>query len=241
MKLKKYMKAVLVAIGILFLIVCLGITIKEYLDVRTEEVLNEEVSKINHKMTISNIEKEKTEIDNGVLKTKGNYQKIEEAYKKYCQKYYEEATIIHQNYKKLLTDGVEKVENIEADQPDLLKTSELLTTEINNIEQENKNYQKLVATDTILSYIDKDLKTYYVNYYKELISSLRNSKITKQINKELTISLDLVNKKKELIEFLQENKEWSITEEELKFTDEEKQSEYQTHIDSIKIIIKDIE
>ena len=106
------------------------------------------------------------------------------------------------------------------------------------IEQENKNYEELISTSTITSFIEKATERYYVNYYKENINSLKRKSFSKSIKKELNNSLELINAKIELINFLKNNKDWEIIDNKIQYEDEEFQKEYELYLDNIQIINK---
>ena len=106
------------------------------------------------------------------------------------------------------------------------------------IEQENKNYEELISPNTILSFLDKETKRYNVNYYKENINRINRKYFYKKIKKELNNSLELINAKIELINFLKNNKEWEIIDDKIKYEDEEYQKEYEAYLDNIQIIDK---
>lgn len=238
MKILKKLRVVIVILGMLFFLLCAIIIIKEYKDIRTEEKLENEIIKIEKQMTIKNIDAGKESIDTGKMITTGEYKKVEEAFKKYSQVYYKQAKNIHQNYKDILDNDVEKVENIEQEKPDFEKTTSELKTLKEMIEQENKNYEELISTSTITSFIEKATERYYVNYYKENINSLKRKSFSKSIKKELNNSLELINAKIELINFLKNNKDWEIIDNKIQYEDEEFQKEYELYLDNIQIINK---
>ena len=238
MKILKKLRVVIVILGILFFLLCALIIIKEYKDIRTEEKLETEIIRIEKQMTIKNIDAGKESIDTGKLITTGEYKKVEEAFKKYSQVYYKQAKNIHQNYKDILDNDVEKVENIEQEKPDFENATSELKTLKEMIEQENKNYEELISPNTILSFLDKETKRYYVNYYKENINRLNRKSFSKKIKKELNNSLELINAKIELINFLKNNKDWEIIDNKIQYEDEEYQKEYELYLDNIQIINK---
>ena len=220
MKILKKLRVIIVILGMLFFLLCAIIIIKEYKDIRTEEKLENEIIKIEKQMTIKNIDAGKESIDTGKLITTGEYKKVEEAFKKYSQVYYKQ------------------VENIEQEKPDFENTTSELKTLKEMIEQENKNYEELISTSTITSFIEKATERYYVNYYKENINSLKRKSFSKSIKKELNNSLELINAKIELINFLKNNKDWEIIDNKIQYEDEEFQKEYELYLDNIQIINK---
>lgn len=238
MKILKKLRVVIVVLGILFFLLCALIIVKEYKDIRTEEKLENEIIRIEKQMTIKSIDSGKESIDTGKLLTTGEYKKVEEAYKKYSQVYYKQAKNIHQNYKDILANDIETIEKIEQGKPDFENTTIELETFKEMIKQENKNYEELISTSTITSFLEKETKRYYVNYYKELIDRLKRKSFSKKIKKELSNSLDLINAKIELINFLKTNKEWEIVDDKIQYQEDESQKEYQSYLDNIQIIKK---
>jgi len=238
MKILKKLKVVIVIIGLLFFLLCAIIIIKEYKDIRTEEKLENEIIKIEKQMTIKNIDAGIKSIDTGKYVSSGNYKKVEEAYKNYSQVYYKQAKNIHQNYKDTLAANAEAIETIEKEKPDFEDTIFELENLKEIIEQENKNYEELISPNTIISFLDKETKRYYANYYKEIVNRLKRKSFSKKIKKELNHSLELINAKIELINFLKNNKDWKIVDNKIQYEEEEKQKEYDSYLDNIQIINK---
>ncbi len=238
MKIKKVLKIGFVVLGILFFLLCAFITIKEFQDVRTEEKLDSEVRRVEKQMTIKNIDNGKEKIDTGKIVSTGEYKKVEEAFKNYTGTYYKQAKNIHQNYKEIMDNDIETIEKIKQEKPDFVNSTEQLTTLKEMIEQENKNYEELLSVKTIISFMDSNTKKYYINYYRDIISRIKRNNLSRSIKKELNDSLELINSKLELLDFLKNNKEWDIVDDSIKYEDEELQKEYQNYLDNILITIK---
>lgn len=223
---------VIIALLIIVVIIALSISYTIYDDFKKEETLISEINKIAKTDFI--LEKINTKII-----TEGDYGTVEKTIKTYLNNYSEAANKITDEIKDITLNNVFTIDNMIKEGKEFKETKETLKA-ISELELKIDNFVNKSKKEYIEKQIkNKNLDTYYVNLYKNLIFD-ENIKMqldnnSKQIHnswKKLKSTADSVEK---IIEFLEKEKEnWEIINNQLYFKTQELTDQYNEKITLFK-------
>ena len=216
-------KICLVTFNLLFLLLCLGVGVYVYTDLRMEFKLEKEFEEIEK---VLNKEKIDSKELNELLQnheTTGKYEEVEKAYKKYMMDYIEENNKVLEELKEIKVDLVLEVENISNDSSD-----EILKSYQEKITKIKKDLEKRKSDKTINSYYSKEgSKDYYHRYLRGQVKRVFKTRYTKNINNQIIKMENVLKQTSELLDFLKDNKEnYQIEEDKIVFKKEELTDKY---------------
>lgn len=224
---KKY----IVMLGItILLIIGIFTIIKVSVDLNRENKVKNEVKEIIRILKSDSIDKtELTEILDRRVVTKGDYNKVESSIKSYYKDLYADisnlAFLLNQdNFSNYLTSS-----NLKEDRPSFIKSKDNLQ---NSKAQINEVYTELTTqlTDktTIMTYIaDKDLKSYYKEFYYSLVYDYIEENWQEELSNKKDNTLKIIDIYNEALEFLIANKgHWDISKEVIMFDETTLYEEY---------------
>lgn len=144
--------------------------------------------------------------------TKGDYKKVEIAYKKYAKDCFTIVTDIQDVLSDTRLITVVSIENYQKDGKDFVETKEFLSSSRTKLQQAMIKYNEYLTESKAMSYLDKDLDEYYVNFYKdEVVGNLDNNEEDEELEAYINSIIDLINANEDVINFLIENKSnWNI-------------------------------
>lgn len=232
---KKY---VMIIAFILLAIVIVITAVKVITDFNKETKIKNEVQEIIQILETDTIDKtELMEIlDRRVIK-KGNYVEVENSIKLYYKDLYDDISnltflINEDNYSNYLTSA-----NLKEDQPNFIKSKDNLQ---NTEAQINEVYTELTTQLTdksaiMLYIIDKDVKTYYKDFYYTLVKDYITENWQENLSNKKDITLTIIQTYNEALDFLVANKgHWKLSNDSITFDDTILYEEYLLITDKLK-------
>lgn len=221
----------IISIVIFIIIIVVGTIVYSYKNKsKQEEVLKEEISKINPNEEI-----------NMSIKTNGNYAKIEKIIKENFKEISDRSKKLNDLYQNEDIVKAISIENYEKDGPDFTNTKQLIANtkkEINeNIEKLSECFKKENLDKKIE---EKKLSEYYKNLYNSLEvnkeenfkESEKDIQTIKDSNTKYILMLENIEK---ILNYLSDNKDkWSIENGEFKYTSEEFFKQYTSLINELE-------
>lgn len=217
---KNSKKKILIIIGIIVAILVGLVAYGVVADLHQEKKLKKELDylyEITNKEDYD--EKEIDKILNRTVTT-GDYKKVEVAYKKYTKDCF---TILTDITSVLGNDRLASVltaENYQEDGKDFIKTKEYLKSAKETLQKSMTKYNEYFTEEKAMSYLDKALDDYYIDFYKdEVVGNLESDEEDEKLFNSLNSIIDLINAEEEVIHFLIENKDnWQVENGSITFT-----------------------
>ena len=212
-------KKIILGIAALAIIALSAITYGVVNDLNQEEKLKKEIDYLDE--ITSNEKYDKKEINkilNRVV-TKGEYRKVETAYKNYMTDCFNiicemKAVMEDERLVKVLSD-----ENYQKDGPDFVETKNFLAKAKIILSEDLNKLQEYFTEEKAMSYLDKNIDDYYKDYYKkEVIGEVDNINDDKTIENSINDLVSLITDEEAIINFLINNKgNWEIDNNEIVF------------------------
>lgn len=217
---KNSKKKILIIIGIIVAILVGLVAYGVVTDLYQEKKLKKELDylyEITNKEDYD--EKEIDKILNRTVTTE-DYKKVEVAYKKYTKDCF---TILTDITSVLGNDRLAYVltaENYQEDGKDFIKTKEYLKSAKETLQRSMTKYNEYFTEEKAMSYLDKALDDYYIDFYKdEVVGNLESDEEDEKLFDSLNSIIDLINAEEEVIHFLIENKDnWQVENGSIAFT-----------------------
>ena len=217
---KNNKKKILITIGIIVAILVGLVAYGVVADLHQEKKLKKELDylyEITNKEDYD--EKEIDKILNRTVTT-GDYKKVEVAYKQYTKECF---TILTDITSVLGNDRLAYVltaENYQEDGKDFIKTKEYLKSAKETLQRSMTKYNEYFTEEKAMSYLDKTLDDYYIDFYKdEVVGNLESDEEDEKLFDSLNSIIDLINAEEEVIHFLIENKDnWQVENGSITFT-----------------------
>lgn len=222
---KRILKIIGILIGIL-LIIIVGIAIWGIVQ---ENKLEKELTKISELVNAENIDLDSVyEVLNQTV-TKGDYAKVEKAFKNYLKDNFDTTIKISEilNDEQLL--NILTANNYLNDGKDFLATKEYIEQTRTNLTQYQNDYNEFFTKEKAKSYINKqELDEYYVDLYMEqYVGDIETDNDSDVVDESIDEILNILNIYEEVINLLANNKdEWQIIDENIVFDDTELSNEY---------------
>ena len=232
---KKGIKITLITIGIILLLIITLVTIMVIKDFKVENKINREVEEIQNIMEATDFDEElfKKKINNTV--STGDYYKVERAYKNYLRDYLKSLNDINEFYDThLKIDNLLSAENIKKDGKDFIATKIQLNNNKKDIEKLAYNFNSMKEEEKVLSYLDKNLDDYYIDYYKKIVGNIEQTTVEKELSQELYNSSKLVDNIYNIFEFLSDNKNhWTFEDDMIYFDNDDLVNKYKSMLENI--------
>lgn len=229
---------------LLLLIVGSVITFNVVTDLNDEAKIKNEIKEISKVFTIANIDDEDVNevLDRRIIK-KGIYADIENSIKQYYKALYSDLKNLTflldaDNFTNYLSS-----KNIIEDGPIFLKSRSNLTNTKSQITEYYDKFTKSISIDSNkLSYMDKSVKKYYIDFYLELTDLALADDFDKELEKEYNNAINNIDIYNQAFDFLYANRsDWEIRNSELVFEDATILDEYMKVIDQLNKTKKEIE
>ncbi|MBQ8891775.1 MAG: DUF3053 family protein [Bacilli bacterium] len=205
---KKGIKITLIIVGVLVLLFCILIGIFVAKDLKMEDKLNIEVEEITNIMEATDFDEElfKKKLNNTV--TNGDYFKVERAYKNYLRDYLKSLNDIIAFYDNEEFDNILTNENLKKDGKDYINSKLIIDKNKQQLEVIKNKFNSMKTEEKVLSYLDKDLDNYYVEYYKKIVGKVEQTETEKELSMYLDESSMILDNIYNLFEFLSANKNY---------------------------------
>lgn len=224
---KKGLKVTLITIGIIALLFIILIGVFVAKDLKMEDRLNQEVEEITNIMEATDFNEElfKNKLNNTV--TRGDYFKVERAYKNYLRDYLKSLNSIINFYDNMQLNDILSTENLKKDGKDYINSKLTISNNQKKLENIKNTFDSLKTEEKLLSYLDNNLDSYYIDYYKKIIGKVEQTETEKEISGYLEESNKILNNIYNIFEFLSINKNYyEIREDGLYFTKEDLLEQY---------------
>ncbi len=227
---------ILIIVGVIILIIIAGILYLVALDEKQNELLTEELAKIEEYAQTGNMDNEELQNILNRTVTTGNYSKIEKA----CKQYLTDILAQQEKIKQILEDEkltkILSAENYQVDGPEFVSTKEYITTTRTNLNKYTEELTQLISEEKILSYAENQgMDSTDIEIYRQELTGQINEEESKNELKssvsEITKILDIAEK---VIDFLIQNKtHWVVEEENIIFDNQQLSDKYNTFISEL--------
>ena len=205
---KKGIKIVLIIVGVLVLLFCVlvGITLSK--DFKIEDKLNLEVQEITNIMEATDFDEEafKNKINNTVAT--GDYYKVERAYKNYLRDYLKSLNNIIEFYNNKELENILALDNLKKDAKEYINSKLIINNSKQKLEKIKNTFDSMKTETKVLSYLDKNLDSYYVDYYKKIVGRIEQTETEKELSTYLDESNKILDNVYSIFEFLSTNKNY---------------------------------
>lgn len=225
---KKSKKKILIILAIIVAAIVFIIGYGVVKDLNQEKRLKAE---LDYLYKITNQEKyNESEIEKVLNRTisKGDYKKVEIAYKKYTKDCFTIITDIMSVLDDEYLTEVLSAKNYQEDGKEFIKSKKFLQTSRETLQNSMIKYNDYLTEEKAMSYLDKDLDQYYIDFYKdELVGNLESNDEDEELFSSLNSIIDLINAEEDVIDFLIENKDaWVIEDNSIVFNTDSLVTEY---------------
>lgn len=229
-------KKVIISIAVIIWLIVMsfiGLIIFEvYKDFQEEKILKQEVEKMWNLTYNLDVNANVITLNDNLkkLKTKGEYGKVELAFKNYMADLVSNLTAVSKIANDKTIPLMISINNYEEDGPYFIKSRAKIKNYNETLEKSKSELTKYLKEEKIMSYINKkSVGSYYLDLYKEL--TVKSSNMTDNDVKKINESIDeLINTLKDIddiLNFLEKNKNhWDIEENKIYFDSDKLIDEY---------------
>lgn len=190
-------------------------------DLKEEERLLAEMDAVYELMNTHNTSELNKKLDKII--TTGDYAVVEKAAKNYTKDLYN--TII--NISDILDDDrimtLTTYENYENDGPNFIESKAYIIETKEKLENYKNIYQELYTKEKANSYLEKNLDSYYLDFYHQIIGKEDNKEVIDNIDEIVMI----LNNSLTVLNFLVDNQDfWTLENEMISFDNEQLSNQY---------------
>lgn len=221
MEVKKSKKHIFIIIGVVILLLLVPIIYGVVKDLKQEDTLKKELDTLYEVTNKEPIDRnEVNKILDRTVTTSSDYKKVEIAYKKYTRDCFSILTDIMDVLEDNRLVEVLTAENYQQDGKDFIETKKYLKETKEKLQRVIKNYNEYFTEEKAMSYLDKNLDSYYQDFYKdEVVGNLDKTKEDDEVISSINDLITLIDQETDVINFLVTNKDaWTIEDSAISFT-----------------------
>ena len=221
MEVKKSKKHIFIIIGVVILLLLVPIIYGVVKDLKQEDTLKKELDTLYEVTNKEPIDRnEVNKILDRTVTTSSDYKKVEIAYKKYTRDCFSILTDIMDVLEDNRLVEVLTAENYQQDGKDFTETKKYLKETKEKLQRVIKNYNEYFTEEKAMSYLDKNLDSYYQDFYKdEVVDNLDKTKEDDEVISSINDLITLIDQETDVINFLVTNKDaWTIEDSAISFT-----------------------
>ncbi len=221
MEVKKSKKHIFIIIGVVILLLLVPIIYGVVKDLKQEDTLKKELDTLYEVTNKEPIDRnEVNKILDRTVTTSSDYKKVEIAYKKYTRDCFSILTDIMDVLEDNRLVEVLTAENYQQDGKDFTETKKYLKETKEKLQRVIKNYNEYFTEEKAMSYLDKNLDSYYQDFYKdEVVGNLDKTKEDDEVISSINDLITLIDQETDVINFLVTNKDaWTIEDSAISFT-----------------------
>lgn len=221
MEVKKSKKHIFIIIGVVILLLLVPIIYGVVKDLKQEDTLKKELDTLYEVTNKEPIDRnEVNKILDRTVTTSSDYKKVEIAYKKYTRDCFSILTDIMDVLEDNRLVEVLTAENYQQDGKDFIETKKYLKETKEKLQRVIKNYNEYFTEEKAMSYLDKNLDSYYQDFYKdEVVGNLDKTKEDDEVISSMNDLITLIDQETDVINFLVTNKDaWTIEDSAISFT-----------------------
>lgn len=229
-------KKILIVIGVIIAIIVGIIGYFVVVDLNQESKLQNELTELSNLVNEEDIDIDKINKKLNTIITTGDYAIVEKAYKNYLSDNFnniiEMATLL--NDEKITASLT--VENYKEDGKDFKNTKKYLKETIQDLEECKNKYYEFLTEEKAMSYINnKNLNSYYIDFYKnEIMGDIESERNDTTVEDSLNDVISLLQNSEKVINFLSDNKDsWNIEGENIVFNSIDLTSKYEELINNL--------
>lgn len=229
-------KKILIVIGVIIAIIVGVIGYFVVVDLNQESKLQNELTELSNLVNEEDIDIDKINKKLNTIITTGDYAIVEKAYKNYLSDNFsniiEMATLL--NDEKITASLT--VENYKEDGKDFKNTKKYLKETIQDLEECKNKYYEFLTEEKAMSYINnKNLDSYYIDFYKnEIMGDIESERNDTTVEDSLNDVISLLQNSEKVINFLSDNKDsWNIEGENIVFNSNDLTSKYEELINNL--------
>ena len=220
MEVKKSKKHIFIIIEVVILLLLVPIIYGVVKDLKQEDTLKKELDTLYEVTNKEPIDRnEVNKILDRTVTTSSDYKKVEIAYKKYTRDCFSILTDIMDVLEDNRLVEVLTAENYQQDGKDFTEKKYLKETK-EKLQRVIKNYNEYFTEEKAMSYLDKNLDSYYQDFYKdEVVGNLDKTKEDDEVISSINDLITLIDQETDVINFLVTNKDaWTIEDSAISFT-----------------------
>lgn len=213
-------KKILIIIGIIVGAILSLITYFVVSDLKQEDKLRNELIEISNLVNEENIDTDKVYKRLDTLVTKDDYKEVEKSFKSYLKDSFDNSMLMLNLLNDEKITNILTVENYKKDGKNFKETKEYIKNTIKDLEECKNKYYDFLTEEKAMSYINnKNLDSYYIDFYKEeILKDIEEEKNDKTIEESINDVISLLQSSEKVIDFLVENKNsWSIEGDNISF------------------------
>lgn len=221
MEVKKSKKHIFIIIGVVILLLLVPIIYGVVKDLKQEDTLKKELDTLYEVTNKEPIDRnEVNKILDRTVTTSSDYKKVEIAYKKYTRDCFSILTDIMDVLEDNRLVEVLTAETYQQDGKDFTETKKYLKETKEKLQRVIKNYNEYFTEEKAMSYLDKNLDSYYQDFYKdEVVGNLDKTKEDDEVISSINDLITLIDQETDVINFLVTNKDaWTIEDSAISFT-----------------------
>lgn len=231
-------KKALIILGIIILIVVGLLAYVVIDDMQQESKLKEELVAINDLASAETIDMDKINENLDRTVTKGDYAVLEKAYKQYLRDSFDNSLEIASllNDERIVT--ILTAENYIEDGPEFTETKAYIAETKQSLEDCKNKYYEFFTDEKAMSYVnDKNLDTYYIDFYKnEIAFDLEEAGEDKTVETAINDIIAILDGSEKVIDFLITNSNnWQIVDSNIVFNSDELSQQYDELIQAMPI------
>lgn len=198
-------------------------------NLQQEQTLKKEMKDLSALVKDNNIDMDKINKRLKTTKTKGDYAKVEKAFKNYISDFFQNITemVAILEDKKLST--ILSIENYQEDGKEFVNTKKYISDTKKKLEEDKAKYYEFFEEKKIMSYLDEKglSKRYQDLYRKEIIGDTASVTKDKTVETSINSIISLLDKSEKVIDFLVKNQNsWEIQNDKIVFNSAPLLTEY---------------
>lgn len=228
-------KKIIIAVIVIILVIVGVIGYIVVSDLGQENKLKSELSELNDLVNSETIDTDEVNDRLDRIVTKGDYAKVEDAFKTYLRNSFDNIIDIVNilNDEKMVT--LLTAENYQTDGKDFIESKNYIAITKEKLENCKEKYSEYMTKEKAMSYIEnKGLDSYYVDLYEDEFIGDMNSIEDTTVEDSIDEIIDLLNISEKVLNLLSNNKEsWTIEGENIVFSNDSVGNQYDELINSI--------
>lgn len=198
-------------------------------NLQQEQALKKEMKDLSALVKTDNLDMDKINDRLKTTKTKGDYAKVEKAFKNYMSDFFLNITEMVDILEDKKLASILSIDNYREDGKDFVNTKQYISDTKKKLEEDKTKYYDFFEEKKIMSYIEKDnLSNRYKNLYrKEIIGDTASVTKDKTVETSINSIITLLDKSEKVIDFLVKNKDsWEVQNDKIMFNSAPLLTEY---------------
>ena len=204
-------------------------------DMGQEDKLKTEISEISDLSNAENIDIDEINKRLDRTVTKGDYAKVEDAFKSYLRDNFDNSIEIADLINDERITTLLTADNYKTDGKEFIESKKYISTTRQKLEECKEKYSEYMTKEKAMSYIeDKGLDSYYVDLYEqEYVGDMDSAKDT-TVEDSIDEIISLLKKKKKVLNLLSNNQDtWNVEGDNIVFSNDSIRNQYDELINSI--------